>query len=719
MKKAFTLSFCLLVLLITISLVSFSDSKIKGIGNETVTVVNAPETKNQNSFYLNNRKPLVQTAFIKLPVTAIKPNGWLKEYLIRQKDGLTGGLGNISAWLQKENNAWLSKNGKGEFGWEEVPYWLKGYANIGYILNDQKVINEAKVWLEGVLNSQRIDGNFGPTTIDKNGAEDFWPKMIMMYCLQSYYEYSGDKRIVSFMQNFFRYQLNYPEEKFIKQYHYWQGLRTGDNLHSVLWLYNVTGDDWLLNLAKKIHNNSTRWDNRNTIKKEGNHGGNLPDYFKLLPDWHNVNIAQGFREPATYYQLSNDKKDLQASYDVFNITRKYFGQVPGGLFGSDEVARHGYTDPHQGMETCGMVEEMNSDEHMLRITGDVFWGDQAENVAFNSYPAAVMPDFKSLRYITSPNMVLSDAKNHSPGINNAGPFLMMNPFSSRCCQHNHAQGWPYFAENLWMATPDNGAAAVIYSASEVKMKVGNGTDIRFEEITNYPFDDKLTFKFHAASAVSFPFYLRIPSWCGNAEVLINGKKTSVKAIASQYVKINRTWKEGDIVVLKLPMKIAVNEWKENKNSVSVNYGPLTYSLKIGEEYIKKGSDETAIWDSKWQKGADVKAWPSYEIHPTTPWNYGLVLNEKNAAASFTVEKKAWPADNFPFTTEAAPIVLKVKAQQIPEWKLDEHGLCGVLKNSPVKSNEPVQTVQLIPMGAARLRVSQFPVTGSGANAKEW
>ena len=689
------------------------------IDKTTVRIVNTPDITKQNSYYLNNRAPLVQSPFIKLPVTAIKPNGWLKEYLLRQKNGLTGGLGNISAWLQKENNAWLSKDGKGKFGWEELPYWLKGYANIGYILNDKTVIDEAKIWLEGVLNSQRSDGNFGPTTIDKNGAEDFWPKMIMMYCLQSYYEYSGDKRVIHFMQNIFRYQLNYPEEKFIKQFHYWQGLRTGDNLHSVLWLYNIIGDDWLLELAKKIHNNSTRWDQRNNMIKAGNHEAKLPDYFKLLPDWHNVNIAQGFREPATYYQLSKDKKDLQASYDVFNIIRKYFGQVPGGLFGSDEVARPGHTDPHQGMETCGMVEEMNSDEHMLRITGDVFWGDQAENVAFNSYPAAVMPDFRSLRYITSPNMVLSDAQNHNPGINNTGPFLMMNPFSSRCCQHNHTQGWPYFAENLWMATPDNGAAAVIYSASEVNIKVGNGTDVRIEEISNYPFEDQLTFKFHAATAVDFPFYLRIPSWCTNAELFINGKKSSAKPIASKYVNIKRNWKEGDIVVLKLPMKIAIKEWNENKNSVSVNYGPLTFSLKIGEEYIKKGSDETAIWDSKWQKGADVKAWPSFEIHPSTPWNYGLILNAKKPTTSFIIEKKAWPVDNFPFTAEAVPLLLKVKAQQISGWKLDEHGLCGVLKNSPVKTNEPIQTVELIPMGAARLRISQFPVTGIGADAKEW
>ncbi len=687
----------------------------------TVTVVDKPTVEKQNSFYLNNYTPLVQNCFLKLPVTAIKPKGWLKEYLVRQKNGLTGNLGEISAWLQKENNAWLSKDGKGSFGWEELPYWLKGYGNLAYILNDPKMISETKVWMEGVFSSQREDGNFGPVNIDNKGVEDFWPKMIMLYCLQSYYEYSGDQRVINLMQHFFRYQLAYPEEKFLQMY--WQGLRGGDNLHSVIWLYNQTHESWLLDLARKIHRNTTSWENRDAPKKSRNHkrinGVEWPQWFNELPDWHNVNVAQGFREPATFYQLSHDPKDLQASYDVFQIVRKHFGQVPGGLFGSDEVARPGFDDPRQGMETCGMVEDMNSDEHMLRITGDIAWADQTENVAFNSYPAAVMADFRSLRYITSPNMVLNDAKNHAPGIDNAGPFLMMNPFSSRCCQHNHAQGWPYFSENLFMATPDNGAAAVIYAASEVNMKVGNGTDIRFEERTNYPFEDKIIFTFHAKSSVAFPFYLRIPGWCNNASISINHKKESIKAIASKYIRIERNWKEGDQIELQLPMQVKLKEWKENKHSVSVDYGPLTFSLKIGEEYVMAQSDATAIKDSKWQKGADTKAWPSYEIHPTTPWNVGLVLDAKNTSSSFTIERKPWPADNFPFTLEAAPINIRVKARQIPDWKIDQFGLCGILSESPVKSKEPEKTVTLIPMGAARLRISAFPVIGQGADAHDW
>ncbi len=527
----------------------------------------------------------------------------------------------------------------------------------------------------------------------------------MLYCLQSYYEFSNDQRVIPFMQNFFRYQLNYPEDKFIKHYHYWQGWRTGDNLHSVLWLYNRTGDKWLLDLAEKIHRNSTSWENRNTVRNDKN----LPDWFGLLPNWHNVNIAQGFREPATYYQLSKNKKDLEASYEVQDIARKYFGQVPGGMFGADENARPGHDDPQNGTETCGFVEQMNSDEHLFRITGDIMWVDHAEDVAFNSYPAAVMPDFKSLRYITSPNMVLNDSKNHHPGIDNSGPFLMMNPFSSRCCQHNHAQGWPYYSENLWMATPDNGAAAVLYAASIVNMKVANGHQIQFEEVSNYPFEDAITFQLTTDKNVNFPLYLRIPAWANNAEVFINGKKQSVKTLPSKFVKIERNWKNNDVVKLKLPMRLSVTKWKQNKNSASVNYGPLTFSLLINENYVKAESDKTAIGDSKWQKGADTKAWPSYEIHAVSDWNYGLYLTSTNNISNFKVVTKAWPENNFPFTPDAAPINIIAEGKQIPEWKIDENGLAGRLMQSPVSTAAPLQKITLIPMGAARLRISQFPV----------
>ena len=695
--------------------------------NGDVEIVKIPDTSGDNTNYISNRKPLEPSVLIKLPVGSVTPHNWLKETLQRQADGLMGNLGEISAWLQEKDNAWLAKNGEGSWGWEEVPYWLKGYGNTAYILGDEKMITGTKKWIEAALASQRPNGNFGPNSIGEDGTQDFWANMIMLYCLQSYYEYSHDERVLDLMTNYFKYQLSVPDDEFLSRSHYWQRIRGGDNLHSVVWLYNRTGDEFLLDLMEKIHRNTANWEKRDNSLEEINNWkekregmAEWPDWYSNLVDWHNVNVAQAFREPAQYYQLSHDQKDLEATYENFNIIREHFGQVPGGMFGADENARPGYSDPRQGIETCGVVEQMNSDEHLLRITGDIFWADHTEEVTFNTLPATMMPDLKSLRYITSPNMVLNDDQNHRPGIMNDGPFLMMNPFSSRCCQHNHGQGWPYLVENLWMATPDNGLAAVIYAPSEVDAKVADGKEIKITSETNYPFEEDLKFTVNTEEkGVNFPLYFRTPSWANSPSVSVNGEKTEIKPEPGKYIRIDRKWENNDIITLTLPKELKVRTWGKNHNSVSVDYGPLTFSLKIGEDYIRKESDKTAIGDSKWQEGVDKEKWPSYEIHPATAWNYGLVLNEEDPEASFTIERRDWPENNFPFTPETAPIVIKAKAKRIPQWTIDQYGLAGELQDSPVKTSEETETVELIPMGAARLRISSFPVVGEGENAHEW
>lgn len=653
-----------------------------------VTIVNRPDCSQTNISYVGNRQPLKPMNFLKLPVGSIQPEGWLKKYLELQKDGLTGHLNEISAWLAKDNNAWLTTGG--DHGWEEVPYWLKGYGNLAYILNDPQMIDETKVWIEGAFASQQPDGYFGPVN-ERNGKRELWAQMIMLWCLQSYYEHSSDPRVISLMTNYFKWQLTVPDEQFLEDY--WENSRGGDNLLSVYWLYNRTGDDFLLELAKKIHRNTADW--------------TRPSW---LPNWHNVNIAQCFREPATYYMLTGDSAMLNATYNVQHLIRRTFGQVPGGMFGADENARMGFIDPRQGVETCGMVEQMASDELLLCMTGDPSWAENCEDVAFNTYPAAVMPDFKALRYITSPNQTISDAKNHHPGIDNRGPFLAMNPFSSRCCQHNHAQGWPYYAEHLILATPDNGVAAALYAACNATVKVGNaGNEIILHEETNYPFEESIRFTVNTPKATIFPFYLRIPSWTEGAMIFINGKEVASNPEAGKYACIRREWKDNDQIEIRLPMQLSMRTWQVNKNSVSVDYGPLTLSLKIDEDYVQKDSKETAIGDSQWQEGADASQWPTYEIYAKSPWNYALVLDKNDPLKNFQVVHKAWPADNFPFTVASAPIEVKAIGRKIPSWTIDPYGLCSELPEADAPKGEK-EEITLIPMGAARLRVSAFPNT---------
>lgn len=646
------------------------------------SIVDRPPTAGANAFYSPNRAPLQPTPLVKLPITAFTPGGWLKKSLELQRDGLTGHLGEISIWLTKKDNAWLSKDGKGEYGWEEVPYWLRGYSRVAYALRDPAMLAETKFWIEGTLNSQRPNGDFGPIHNHSRGFRDLWAQMLMLQVLQSWYEFSGDSRVLPFMTNYFKWQLTIPDAQFLKDY--WENSRGGDNLASVYWVYNKTGDRSLLNLATKIDRNTANW-------------RQLGD----LPNYHNVNIAECFREPATYFQQSGKQGDLDATYRDFDFIREKFGQVPGGMFGSDENARPGHDDPHQAIETCGLVEQIGSNDILMAITGDPKWAANTEDVAFNTLPAALTADYKALRYLTAPNMATSDAKNHAPGLANGGPFLLMNPFSSRCCQHNHTSGWVNYLEGSWMATQDNGLAALLFTEGKVTAKVAHGDEVTIVSETKYPFEDSVRMTVQTQKASTFPIYLLIPTWAKGATVKVAGQ--TIKGAPGKYVRLERTWQPNDTLIIHLPMKPSVHTWDQMKYSVSVNYGPLTFSLKIDEDYQVVDGKSNAVGDSGWQPGSDSSKWPTYEILPKSAWNFGLVANP-----SFKVIKKVWPADNYPFTLANTPIEIITQGKQIPTWTLDENGLVAILPQSPVKTNTPTQPLTLVPMGAARLRISAFP-----------
>jgi len=657
-------------------------------GNTDIRIVERPNTQMKNDFYVGNRPPLLPSPLIKLPVGAIEPKGWVRRQLELQRDGFHGHLTVISQFLKKEGNAWLSPAGEGDHGWEEPPYWLKGFSNCGYILRDQRMIGESKLWIEAALAGQKEDGWFGPdkgrkgAATNLEGREDLWPNMIMLFCLQDYYEFTGDERVIALMTNYMKYLTTVPEDRFLVGY--WPKMRGGDLLYSVYWLYNRTGEKFLLELAGKVHRRTAEWQDD-------------------VINWHNVNMSQGFGEPATFYMQSYNPAHLEAAERNWSKIREMYGQVPGGMFGGDENCRPGYSGPRQAVETCGMVEMMLSHEILLAISGDPKWADRCEDVAFNSLPAAFTPDLKALHYLTAPNLILCDSQNKSPGVQNKGPMFLFNPHIHRCCQHNTGHGWPYYAEHLWLATPGNGLAAALYAPCEVKAKVGDGAAVTIVEQTRYPFEDTIEFTVKTSEPVRFPLYLRIPGWCKTPEVTMNGKMLEMFG-SRAYIEINRQWTDGDKIELRLPMEIKLRKWAKNQNSVSVDRGPLTYSLKIGEKYVREG-------------GTDQ--WPAWEIHPTTAWNYGLVLDENEPGSSFEMVRKMWLVDDQPFEANAAPIELRAKAKKIPAWQKDYLGLVGTLQPSPVRSDEPIETVALIPMGCARLRISAFPTIGDGPDAHEW
>jgi hypothetical protein len=172
---------------------------------------------------------------------------------------------------------------------------------------------------------------------------------------------------------------------------------------------------------------------------------------------------------------------------------------------------------------------------------------------------------------------------------------------------------------------------------------------------------------------------------------VNGAAAAIAA-GPAYAKISRTWVNGDKVVVKLPMQAKTRTWTANHKAVSVDYGALTFSLAITENWSATGGTAT---------------WPTSEVRPGSAWNYGL-----DGATQFAVTTGLGNADD-PFTAATVPIRITTPARKIPGWQADADTIVTPLQDSPTPSSEPVEQITLIPMGAARLRITSFPAIGAG------
>jgi hypothetical protein len=628
-----------------------------------------------------NRAPLQPQPYARLPLGSVKAKSWLKHQLELQRDGLTGHAEELYGDIGGSD--WISdKKRGGQFAWERGPYYAKGLIALALVLDDPGLKAKARKWVDQVLKSQREDGDFGPK------SRNWWANMIALHYLRDYCEATGDERIPPFLAKYFKFQLKTLPSHILFKDSKWAKARGGDNLEVVLWLYNRTGEKSLLDLAGLLLVQTNQW---HQYYADGKGDCAYPE--------HIVNVMQGLKTPPLMYLVSGDaahKAGFANATSPDGWMMKKCGRIDGMVSGTEPLTDRGST---QGTELCAIAERILSNTVAIRILGDAVIGDQLERVAYNALPAAFSPDLKGHRYYILPNQPKCTNENlgfrHNGNKKNA---ICPSPHSGYgCCRSNLHFAWPKFVHNMWMATTDGGLAVAAYGPNAVTAKVGKeGATVTIDQETNYPFLPDVTLTIAAASKpATFPLALRIPGWCDAPAVKVNGKaQPGVKP--GTFLRIERTWKRGDVIALCFPMAPQVS--RRVRDSVAVTRGPLAFSLLLKETWKTTRSYLNDTFHTR-------------EILPDGAWNYALLLENPEKPAIGTVVSRTMPEQ--PFRSADAPVRLTLKAVRTDQggwgtYRQDLPGRAVEPPPSPVKATGAPEEITLIPYGSTEIRVTYFP-----------
>lgn len=228
-------------------------------------------------------------------------------------------------------------------------------------------------------------------------------------------------------------------------------------------------------------------------------------------------------------------------------------------------------------ETCASVGNVLWNWRMLQLTGNAKYADVMETTLYNGMLSGISLDGTKFFY-TNPLSVNDDLPFRQRWSRDRVGYIAY----SDCCPPNVVRTIAEVSNYAYNLS-DKGLWFNLYGGNRLSTKLKDGSRIKLTQTTDYPWNGKVEIKIDEAPDKPFSMFLRIPAWCKNAKLTINGKLVNTKLNSGTYAEILLKWKAGDVFVLQLPMPVTYIEAnplvEETRNQVAVKRGPIVYCLE--------------------------------------------------------------------------------------------------------------------------------------------
>ncbi len=637
----------------------------------------------------------------KLSLGSIRPSGWLLNEM-QHLSNLQKRLGALQGLVK--NGEWVSG--------ESLPRYVRGLTLLAAALDDKTLKDKVSTFVNPILNSAREGGDFGPKQF-----RSLTPKIEAIKALLSYWELTGDERILPFIKKYFKYQFNTYN---VTSCWYDSRARLLEEISALEVLYRETDLEWLQDLGEKLRDSSIDWFklassfnykkpyhkyvSAHALKrvtrtvtaysKIGDENPKKPYTSELVEkEWkksahriavetNGVNLAKAVKYPAIYGRFVGDDELKKLSLKLINALTKYHG-TPMGMFACDR--RIAGTDGARGVDVEASVEMIESLVEVIKETGSYECCDLLERIVFNLIPASSFEDCSAVQDMMHTNQVEASIERRLPYSDEEYASAYLTKKVSRGAVAV-LSAYPTYMQAACMVKNDE-INLLTYTPCTMDINI-EGAHLTISEKTGYPFRNTVVFKVEkAVGEPEVKINFRVPK--NTTMQLVSGGQ--VVASGTKQISVKCILKTGSTFMLKMGIPLVAEENVDG--TYSLFKGNVLMSLKLPTEISVDKTDRRILGVSFAKK-----------------WNITPVLTRKGTGGLRHVYEQERTivnemGDNT-FSFDNPPFELKIRSKNVINWDYDVNGFTQIPKKCSFSEESLERTY--IPFGCSLVHMAKFP-----------